>query len=74
MKLYEKYSEVNYFSIVVFGILWVAYSTGVFWLRIFGVGFCIKNSKKTHIYFSERRKKPLLGKYYISYLPKDIYK
>lgn len=46
---------------------------GIFWVRFFGVGFLIKNTKIAPLRFSERNgytNSIRLGSYYISYLKK----
>lgn len=46
---------------------------GIFWIRFFGVGFSIKNTKIAPLRFSERNgytKSIRIGNFFISYLKK----
>lgn len=48
------------------------FEKGLFWVRIFCVGFKIKNTAVHPLLFSERSKRAkgvIIGKFYIVYLP-----
>ena len=49
------------------------YTDGLFWFRLFGVGFLVKNTKKHTLLFSERNKLVnmlIFGNYAIRFLNK----
>lgn len=48
------------------------FEKGLFWVRVFGIGFKIKNTAVHPLLFSERNKRAkgvIVGKFYIVYLP-----